>query len=367
GELVELKAEDDSGTIALDGEEISVEQASPDYPGYLLEYEPGEPLEDRPAVEQWQKQLEELGYDIGEAGVDGLYGSDTEAATIEFQKDKKIKVDGIVGPHTWEAAFSTDESSIEDGGVARTSYTIKSGDTLSQIAQDELGNSALWEEIKKENGTTFTEEEAGNLEVGEKIYLPDESPGKDKPDPSYTPYNATEIIKSKAVGEGIQKYAEDSVPLILNEAKESEVSNPAQIAYILATAEHESGLGKYMTEIASGKAYNGREDLGNTKDGDGSRFKGRGYVQLTGKSNYKNWSDILGKDLVDKPELAAKPKIAAEILVRGMQNGSFTGKKLSDYINAEKQDFVNARRIVNGTDKDDKIAQDAERYYDAIV
>ena len=129
----------------------------------------------------------------------------------------------------------TDESSIEDGGVARTSYIIKSGDTLSQIAQDELGNSALWEEIKKEDGTTFTEEEAGNLEVGKKVYLPDESPGKDKPDPSLTPdtpYNATEIIKSKAVGEGIQKYAEDSVPLILNEAKESEVSDPAQIAYI---------------------------------------------------------------------------------------------------------------------------------------
>ncbi|PSP04815.1 MAG: hypothetical protein BRC47_03355 [Cyanobacteria bacterium QS_7_48_42] len=62
--------------------------ASPAYPGYLLEYEPGEPLEDRPAVEQWQKQLVYLGYDIGEAGVDGLYGPDTEAATIEFQKDQ---------------------------------------------------------------------------------------------------------------------------------------------------------------------------------------------------------------------------------------------------------------------------------------
>ena len=123
-----------------------------------------------------------------------------------------------------------------------------------------------------------------------------------------------------------------------------------------------------MTEIASGKAYNGREeDLGNTKDGDGPRFKGRGYVQLTGRYNYENWSKILGKDLVDNPGLAAKPKIAAEILVRGMQNGSFTGDKLSDYINAEKQKFFHARQIVNGYDKANKIAQDAERYYDAIV
>ena len=106
GELVELKAEDDSGTIALDGEEISVEQASPDYRGYLLEYEPGEPLEDRPAVKEWQNQLVDLDYDIGEAGVDGFYGSDTEEATKEFQEEQQIMVDGIVGPETWKAAFS---------------------------------------------------------------------------------------------------------------------------------------------------------------------------------------------------------------------------------------------------------------------
>jgi predicted chitinase len=90
-------------------------------------------------------------------------------------------------------------------------------------------------------------------------------------------------------------------------------------------------------------------------------------VQLTGRYNYQNWSDELDENLVDKPELAAKPKIAAKILVQGMQDGSFTGKKLSDYINAEKQDFFNARQIVNDHDKAKKISQDAERYYDAIV
>ncbi|PSO81289.1 MAG: hypothetical protein BRC41_15545 [Cyanobacteria bacterium QH_9_48_43] len=111
--MVDLKAEDDSGTIALNGEEISIEQALTDYPGYLLKYEPGEPLQNGPAVAQWQRFLIKDGYDIGEAGVDGLYGPDTEAATIEFQKDeniefynydKDIKVDGIVGPNTWREA-----------------------------------------------------------------------------------------------------------------------------------------------------------------------------------------------------------------------------------------------------------------------
>ena len=56
-------------------------------------------------MKQWQRQLEELGYYIGEAGVDGFYGSDTEEATKKFQKDKEIKPDGIVGPNTWEAAL----------------------------------------------------------------------------------------------------------------------------------------------------------------------------------------------------------------------------------------------------------------------
>ncbi|PSO94286.1 MAG: hypothetical protein BRC53_12860 [Cyanobacteria bacterium SW_6_48_11] len=114
GEMVDLKAEDDSGTIALNGEEISIEQALPDYPGYLLEYEPGEPLQSGPAVVEWQRFMIKDGYYIGEAGVDGLYGPDTEAATIQFQKDeniefqedKDIKVDGIVGPNTWREAKS---------------------------------------------------------------------------------------------------------------------------------------------------------------------------------------------------------------------------------------------------------------------
>ncbi|PSP30013.1 MAG: hypothetical protein BRC59_05845 [Cyanobacteria bacterium SW_4_48_29] len=102
GELVELKAEDDSGTIALDGEEISVEQASPDYPGYLLEYEPGEPLEYDSYVEDWQERMIDLGW-LNEA--DGLYGPNSEEAAREFQDEAGISEDGKVGPETWKASF----------------------------------------------------------------------------------------------------------------------------------------------------------------------------------------------------------------------------------------------------------------------
>lgn len=121
-----------------------------------------------------------------------------------------------------------------------------------------------------------------------------------------------------------------------------------------------------MEEIASGAAYEGRLDLGNTQPGDGRRFKGRGYVQITGRSNYTKWSQRLGIDLINNPGLASDPANAAKILVLGMRDGSFTGVGLSNYINGSKQDFFNARRIVNGTDKASSIAQIAERYLNAL-
>ena len=160
----------------------------------------------------------------------------------------------------------------------------------------------------------------------------------------------------------MRKYAKNSIPLILEEAKKAGVNDPKQLAYILATAQHESHLGQWMQEFASGKQYEGRKDLGNTESGDGMRFKGRGFVQVTGRKNYQDWSNRLEIDLIKNPEKAADPKIAADILVRGMRDGTFTGKKLSDYFNDSTRDFRNARRIVNGLDKAKLIEEYAEKY-----
>lgn len=161
--------------------------------------------------------------------------------------------------------------------------------------------------------------------------------------------NIDQIVN--ALDPGYREYAKKSFPLILGECQKQGVTDKQQIAYILATTVHESGAGKYMEEIASGSAYEGRKDLGNNQSGDGVRYKGRGFVQITGRNNYTNWSKKLGIDLVGNPEQAERPEIAARILVQGMKEGSFTGKKLSDYIGGGKQDFEGARRIVNGTDK----------------
>lgn len=164
----------------------------------------------------------------------------------------------------------------------------------------------------------------------------------------------------------MRQYATQSVPLILSECNNCGISDRAQIAYILATTEHESHLGQWMTEIASGSAYEGRRDLGNTQPGDGKRYKGRGYTQVTGRTNYKRWSDKLGIDLVANPEQAGQPEIAAKIMVRAMKEGSFTGVGLDKYISGSKRDFRNARRIINGLDRADQIANIAQRYYSAI-
>ena len=134
-----------------------------------------------------------------------------------------------------------------------------------------------------------------------------------------------------------------------------------QIAYLLATAWHESRMGNSMEEFSSGAQYEGRKDLGNTQPGDGVRFKGRGFVQLTGRTNYTYWGKRLVLDLINKPDLAKNIKNATIILVDGILEGKFTGKKLSDYINDTKKDYLNARRTINGTDQADKIKSYTEK------
>lgn len=139
-----------------------------------------------------------------------------------------------------------------------------------------------------------------------------------------------------------------------------------QLSYVLATAWHESRLGLYMTELASGTAYEGRSDLGNNKPGDGVRYKGRGYVQITGRYNYQKFGRELKISLEQQPLLALDHTTAAAIMFLGMEKGLFTGVKLKDYFSVGKQDWVNARRIVNGLDKANEIAEVAKKVYNVL-
>ena len=136
--------------------------------------------------------------------------------------------------------------------------------------------------------------------------------------------------------------------------KESKLTDVRWLAYMLATAWHETAHTlEPVTEYGSRDyftKYDGRKDLGNVHPGDGYKYRGRGYVQITGRNNYRKYG------IEEIPEKALEPGYAAEIMVDGMTKGKFTGKKLGDYFSNKYDDPVNARRIINGTDRAERIA-----------
>jgi putative chitinase len=93
-----------------------------------------------------------------------------------------------------------------------------------------------------------------------------------------------------------------------------------RLAHCMAQLVHESGSFRYMEEIASGAAYEGRRDLGNTAPGDGKRFKGRGPIQLTGRANYRAFGRRIGIDLERHPEIAAIPSIGLHVALEYWQS-----------------------------------------------
>ena len=124
----------------------------------------------------------------------------------------------------------------------------------------------------------------------------------------------TSVIKedipiSPVVGLSIEKLKGKVPDSVLSQipgtAIKFNITTNLRLAHFLSQCAHESGNWKYRLEIASGKAYEGRKDLGNIHEGDGVRFKGRGYIQLTGRGNYGRFSKFIGEDCVENPDLVA--------------------------------------------------------------
>lgn len=114
-----------------------------------------------------------------------------------------------------------------------------------------------------------------------------------------------------------------------------------RLAHFMAQLVHESGSFKYMEEIASGAAYEGRKDLGNVFPGDGKRYKGRGPIQLTGRANYRAFGNRIGIDLVRHPEIAAVPSIGLHLALEYWKD-----RGLNAY--ADKDDVLTITRKING-------------------
>lgn len=171
---------------------------------------------------------------------DGDFGNRTYNATKQFQRDNGLKADGIAGRNTFNAA-------------ARSGF---------KYPEDEINSPT------SAGGKSITSEQLAYVMRGARQTDIDTFTG---------PLNNV-----------MEKY---------------EINTPLRISHFLAQVGHESGSLRYKEEIASGAAYEGRLDLGNTQPGDGRRFKGGGLIQLTGRHNHTQYANFVGDpDLIIHPE-----------------------------------------------------------------
>jgi len=251
-----------------------------------------------PDVLTLQSTLKQLGFDPN--GVDGIFGPGCEAAVIAFQKSKGLTPDGIVGPNTMAALQAS-------GAVAGTSVSGAASTTVAA-------------------GATST----GSVTV-----------------------TAAEVAK---MFPGVPvSNIETNLPFVLDALNAAGLGDKSMILMALATIRAETGnftpLSEFQSKFntAPGGApfglYDNRSDLGNQGPPDGANFKGRGYIQLTGRSNYQVHGAAigLGNQLVTNPALANQPDIAAKLLA------SFLKSKEAKIRSAlAENDLKTARKLVNG-------------------
>jgi putative chitinase len=134
------------------------------------------------------------------------------------------------------------------------------------------------------------------------------------------------------------------------------------LAYILATVYHETDRKMQpLEEYGRGRG----QPYGKPDPITGNIYYGRGLIQLTWKKYYAQMGDILSIDLVNHPELAMELPVSAAVLVEAMMRGIF-GHKVTDYINSEHVDWINARKTINGLDQANAIAGFAQRFFNAL-
>jgi peptidoglycan hydrolase-like protein with peptidoglycan-binding domain len=239
-----------------------------------------------PAVVQLQEKLNELGFNVGDA--DGDFGPATESALMDFQNSKGLTADGIAGPNTLDA-LGLDLASDGNGD---------SGFSIDDV----------------------------------------------------TPQLVLQMFPFTPIG-NIQA----NLPIVLQALKDADLADKDMVLMALGTIRAETGrfepisegISKFNTSPGGHPfdLYDDRADLGNRGEPDGAAFKGRGFVQLTGRANYQKFSRELGlgDDLVNNPDLANDPDIAAKLLAAFLKDKE---DGIRQALNAD--DLKTARKLVNG-------------------
>ncbi|MBN1481587.1 hypothetical protein EH223_04420 [candidate division KSB1 bacterium] len=144
----------------------------------------------------------------------------------------------------------------------------------------------------------------------------------------------------RADGQDVNEFGKRIAKVMANR----NIDTPLRQAHFVAQIGHESGELRFREEVASGQAYEGRSDLGNTEPGDGPRFKGRGLIQLTGRANYREYGRAIGREeeILKKPEIVATdPELCVDVA------GWYWSKRnLNTY--ADQDDLTTITRLING-------------------
>jgi predicted chitinase len=227
---------------------------------------------------------------------------------------------------------------------APSSYTVNSGDTLFKIARATLGDGDRWREIYDANRDVLSNPNI--IYPGQSLRIPGghggpapaPAPNPGPPGKVDLPLSADQIAAAiGAPAANVRQYW----PVISQALAQAGITDRQSVIAALATIAVETGSFKPIPEYASGWAYEGRSDLGNTHSGDGPRYKGRGFIQITGRANYRHYGQVLGVDLEGNPDAALDPSIAARVLAE-----YFKARGIPQM--ARSGNWQGVRRAVNG-------------------
>ena len=282
---------------------------------------PGDPAQrSQLSPEDVLQSLKDMGLEVGET----LDDPKTKAAIKRFQEAADLEPTGELD---METLFAILESRLNNDRRAR------SGSGSGGVHGTRRAAGSQGEDVPAQQPRRTKEVDTSNWKAGKGDVTPDQ-------------------LQKIVPGLSAQRAAEVA-PHLNRAMAEAGIDNPQRKAAFVAQLAHESGGFKYMEEIASGKAYEGRRDLGNTQPGDGERFKGRGFIQVTGRANYAAASKALGEDFVKHPERAGTLENAARVAAWYWNSRGLNDK-------ADRGDFDGITKSINGGYNG---KADRDRYY----